>query len=320
VDEILNGARDVITRGLDHLLHRGGFNRESAQGLIEAIPAELEQQLEEFVIDFCEQTGITVQEKDNNGGYFLALDRYFTLDSLPGVPIGSGYVGTFSREQALEREDFDFFATGHPMVEGIFSFLRDTPYGTATLRRYRKTGLRRCIGIQFNYRIESDARGDVDAPVFFPPRLITLAVDLQGTLRPDLVPLLTARYSKAYPMELEDIQEITRRQGWQEAAAAAAEQEARRLYREAAESAEKAFLEFANDEKRRLEAWFEHRLDTAEARAAFSKSASVVKAAQYEIRSIRREWARRQEELAERQEVFHRGQPILDSVALFVVS
>ena len=38
-------------------------------------------------------------------------------------------LGTFWRDTAVEQEEIDFFATGHPIVEALFGFLRDGPYG-----------------------------------------------------------------------------------------------------------------------------------------------------------------------------------------------
>ena len=51
------------------------------------------------------------------------------VDSLPGVPGGSSYVGSFDREEAVEDETIDFFASGHPLVEGIFAHFEDSALG-----------------------------------------------------------------------------------------------------------------------------------------------------------------------------------------------
>jgi hypothetical protein len=34
-------------------------------------------------------------------------------------------VGTFDREEAVEDESIDFFASGHPLVEGVLAFVED---------------------------------------------------------------------------------------------------------------------------------------------------------------------------------------------------
>lgn len=318
-DELLHGARDMITRGLDHLLHRGAYDREVAEGLKAAIPEDLEERLEEFVLDFAEQTGISVQDKEQHGTYYLALDHYYTLDALPGVPVGTGYVGTFQRERALELEDHDFFSTGHPLVEGIFSFLRDTPWGSTTLKRYKKTGHRRCMGLQFNYRLEPDFHADVDATVFFPPRMVTFALDLQGRPLPKLVPILTARFSKAFELDREDVEEITMEPGWMNVAAERAEELAQQAFDQAAEDALKRYDAYRTEETRRYESFFEHRLDTAEAQLAFAKNPVAIKIARMEVKSLKEEWEMRLASLEARREHLEKGGPILDGVALFVI-
>lgn len=47
------------------------------------------------------------------------------------MPGGSAFVGSFDREEAVERETLDFFASGHPLVEGIFAHLEDSASGRA---------------------------------------------------------------------------------------------------------------------------------------------------------------------------------------------
>ena len=51
------------------------------------------------------------------------------MDSLPGVPGGASFLGTFDREEAVADESLDFFASGHPLVEGILAHLDEAPSG-----------------------------------------------------------------------------------------------------------------------------------------------------------------------------------------------
>ena len=63
--------------------------------------------------------------------FSIELGSGATVDGLPGVPAGSGYVGTFDREEAVENEFIDFFASGHPLVEGIFAHYEESALGRA---------------------------------------------------------------------------------------------------------------------------------------------------------------------------------------------
>ncbi len=316
---LLHGARDAIARGLDHLLHRGAFDPDKAAQIEAAIPQDIESRLEEFIIDFCELTGISVQDKDGGSTYFIGLDRYCIFDGLPGVPLGSSFVGTFSRETALAREDYDFLASGHPLIEGIFGFIRDTPYGTATARKFKDSGFRPSVGIQVNFRLLPDAPEDVDASVFFPPRLIPVAVDLDGTPRPELIPLLTARFSKGYPVDIEEVRHVSIQPGWLDRAVDVARQEARKAWDRAVQEALERFDTFAEQERARLESFFEHRLDTAEAVLAFATDERTIEAARREVASIRTEWEVQLERLSRRRTNLTRGEPVVDSVSLYLI-
>jgi ATP-dependent helicase HepA len=44
-------------------------------------------------------------------------------------------VGSFQREVAVKHEEHDSFATGHPLVEALFSWVRDGELGRATVGR-----------------------------------------------------------------------------------------------------------------------------------------------------------------------------------------
>jgi ATP-dependent helicase HepA len=73
------------------------------------------------------------------------------VDSLPGVPGGSAYVGTFDREEAVENEHVDFFASGHPLVEGIFAHYEESALGRV-VRFELEIGLERGQGLVAVYR------------------------------------------------------------------------------------------------------------------------------------------------------------------------
>jgi hypothetical protein len=62
------------------------------------------------------------------------------------VPGGSRFYGTFDRAEAVRREELDFFASGHPLVEGLLAELADGPRGRAAClelpsRRHQGEGL-----------------------------------------------------------------------------------------------------------------------------------------------------------------------------------
>jgi hypothetical protein len=52
----------------------------------------------------------------------------------------SRWLGTFDREEAVTREELDFFSLGHPLVEGLFSELEDGTRGRTALISLDRTG------------------------------------------------------------------------------------------------------------------------------------------------------------------------------------
>jgi hypothetical protein len=102
--------------------------------------------------------------------FSIELGSGATVDGLPGVPAGSGYVGTFDREEAVENEFIDFFASGHPLVEGIFAHYEESALGRA-VRFEIKMGQEVDAGLIAIYK---DGRA-----------FEVVAIDVAGNVRPE---------------------------------------------------------------------------------------------------------------------------------------
>jgi ATP-dependent helicase HepA len=92
------------------------------------------------------------------------------VDSLPGVPGGSSFLGTFDREEAVADETLDFFAAGHPLVEAVLAHLEEAPAGRVAALQI-EAGSEPGLGLAAFYK---------DGPAFE-----VLAVDAQGRSRPE---------------------------------------------------------------------------------------------------------------------------------------
>jgi ATP-dependent helicase HepA len=95
------------------------------------VPPDLDALTQDVVVSAAERLGFTVERQRGRRAYSIELGESSLVDGLPGVPGGSLFVGSFDREEAVEREDADFFASGHPLVEGLFAFLDDSALGRA---------------------------------------------------------------------------------------------------------------------------------------------------------------------------------------------
>ena len=73
----------------------------------------------------CTRLGFAVEHTRGRRVFAIELGSDALVDSLPGVRSGSAYVGSFDREEAVEDETIDFFASGHPLVEGVLAHFED---------------------------------------------------------------------------------------------------------------------------------------------------------------------------------------------------
>ena len=124
-----HAARTRIREAAYHQLHRDPYRSEMAAGILARVPRELDALNEEVIVTACIGLGFTIERPRGRRIFAIELGSGALVDGLPGVPGGSGYVGTFDREEALEEETLDFFASGHPLVEGILAHVEESDMG-----------------------------------------------------------------------------------------------------------------------------------------------------------------------------------------------
>jgi ATP-dependent helicase HepA len=124
-------ARTRIREAAYQQLHRDPYRAELGPAILARVPEELDALNEKVVVTACTRLGFAVERTRGRRGYAIEFGSDALVDSLPGVSAGSSYVGTFDREEAVLDESIDFFASGHPLVEGVFAHLDDSPLGRA---------------------------------------------------------------------------------------------------------------------------------------------------------------------------------------------
>jgi ATP-dependent helicase HepA len=122
-------ARTRIREAAYQELHRERYRAEMADGILARVPANLDLLNEEVVATACERLGFGVERQRGRRRFSIDFGNEALIDTLPGVPGGSSFLGTFDREEAVEDETLDFFAAGHPLVEGILGHLEKSPRG-----------------------------------------------------------------------------------------------------------------------------------------------------------------------------------------------
>ncbi len=122
-------ARTRIREAAYQHLHHSPYRADMAAGILARVPAELDALNEEVVVTASIGLGFAVERPRGERVFAIELGNGSLVDGLPGVPGGSSFVGSFNREEAVENESIDFFASGHPLVEGIFAHYEEYALG-----------------------------------------------------------------------------------------------------------------------------------------------------------------------------------------------
>ncbi len=115
------------------VLYSDAYDAGQEQKILALVPEDLEARARRFCLGAANHLGMKIVEKGGEALYYLELGASLTVESLPGVPEGSRWLGTFDREEAVDKEELDFFASGHPLVEGLLLELEDGRRGRAAL-------------------------------------------------------------------------------------------------------------------------------------------------------------------------------------------
>ena len=122
-------ARNRIRDAAYQQLHRDPYRPEMAPRILDRIPGELDALIESVVVKASSRLGFRVEQLRGRRKFAIEFGSEAVIDSLPGVLADSSFVGSFDREAAVEDESIDFFASGHPLVEGILGHIEDSADG-----------------------------------------------------------------------------------------------------------------------------------------------------------------------------------------------
>jgi ATP-dependent helicase HepA len=121
----------------------------------------------------CARLGLGAERRSGTRTWSIEFGNEALIDHLPGVAGGASFLGTFDREAAVADESLDFFAAGHPLVEGLLAHFDESPLGRVCVLRI--PAAEPAMGLLALYR---------DGAV---------AVDEAGRSRPDWAAALTQR-------------------------------------------------------------------------------------------------------------------------------
>ena len=181
-------ARTRIHEAAYQQLHRDPYRAALGPSILARVPAGLDALMEHVVVNAASRLGFRIEQVRGRRAYAIEFGNEALIDSLPGVPGGSSFVGSFDREYTVEDESIDFFASGHPLVEGLLAHFDEDPKGrVARLDLASRPARHRLIAI-FK-----------DGPQFE-----VVAFDADGRARPDWADAFRRRPFDALKMKTED--------------------------------------------------------------------------------------------------------------------
>jgi ATP-dependent helicase HepA len=173
VERLIAGAHAARTRiheAACQQLHRDPYRAELGPSILARVPTGLDALMEQVVVNAASRLGFRVAQVRGRRAYAIEFGNEALIDSLPGVPGGSSFVGSFDREYAVEDETIDFFASGHALVEGLLAHFEEDPLGRVARLELLIPG-QRGTGLIAIYK---------DGPQFE-----VLALDADGRARPE---------------------------------------------------------------------------------------------------------------------------------------
>jgi ATP-dependent helicase HepA len=195
-------ARAQVRRAYDPLLDLRSFDRPGVEGLVAraakrlgleevedgsveealwSIARDLDERLEEAVTELARKVGIAVDTDEQVEAFQCAFHfgHALTVEALPGLDIHQDrtVLGTFWRDTAVEQEEVEYFATGHPIVESLFGFLRDGPFGRSGMRYLEKRGAPKARGVECLFHLVPPESEDTSPGARVPSRQLARFVD-----------------------------------------------------------------------------------------------------------------------------------------------
>ena len=117
---------------------------EEAGALLGQVAAQLERRLEAVTIEVARRVGLEVDIEVDvlPGEVSFHVGPELKVDALAGFDLSQDRVvlGSFRREISVAHEEHESFATGHPLVEALFGWVRDGELGRASVYRAHVPG------------------------------------------------------------------------------------------------------------------------------------------------------------------------------------
>jgi ATP-dependent helicase HepA len=170
---------DHLAKGRDRLLELHSYHPEKAARAIAEVRAqEQDGALRELLFDLMEHYGVKVVEHEN-GQCFISSENAY-LEAFPSLT-AQGCLATFSRDQAVAREDIVFLTMDHPIYRDALEVMLASPSGsTAFVTRVSEE---QSLALECLFMVEVVAAAKWHVEQFLAPVPIRVVVDVRGRNR-----------------------------------------------------------------------------------------------------------------------------------------
>ncbi len=181
-------TRAELREGRDKLLERNSCKPERAAELIEDISsAEQVPALQDYLDKLCEAFGVD-QDYHSEHALILRYGEHMQTGYFPVVR-EEGTTITFSRDQALAREDMEFLTWEHPMITESMGMVTSTELGNAAIATIKLKGIPAgTLLLETLYTLNCIAPRGLQVERFLPITPIRLLVDSRGKNLASIVP------------------------------------------------------------------------------------------------------------------------------------
>ena len=130
--EKAQSLRALMQQGRDKLMELNSCRHDEAEAVIDnLVKAERRKELEEYVETLGDQLGIDIETHDVNS-IIMRPSENMRCGLLPGMR-DEGATYTFSRDNALSREDMGFLTWEHPTIQAAMDHILSSEHGNTAI-------------------------------------------------------------------------------------------------------------------------------------------------------------------------------------------